>query len=98
MDSLSEWLSKIILLPFCLHRRFIFDNRLSSEVQRSLFDFLNSAWDLEFFHNCSLKGGKRAILERINNLDFAWHKIESFTLWLQAKHETVIKLQNQLSI
>ena len=28
--------------------------------------FIKSASDLEFFHNCSLKGRKRTILERIN--------------------------------
>ena len=32
----------IILLHFCLHRRFIFDDLLTSEAQRSLFDLLNS--------------------------------------------------------
>ena len=56
-----------ILLLFCLHRRFIFDNRLTGEAQRSLFDittefvYYDLASDLEFFHNCSLKGGKRTI-------------------------------------
>ena len=35
-------LSIIILLLFCLHRRFIFDNRLTGEAQRSLFVILNS--------------------------------------------------------
>ena len=32
----------LILLLFCLHRRFIFDNRLTGEAYRSLFDILNS--------------------------------------------------------
>ena len=41
---------------------------------------INSASDLEFFHNCSLKGRKRTILERINNVAFARHGIEPLTL------------------
>ena len=32
----------IILLLFCLHRGFIFDNRLTGEAKRSLLDILNS--------------------------------------------------------
>ena len=32
----------LILLLFCLHRMFIFDNRSTGEAQQSLFDFVNS--------------------------------------------------------
>ena len=35
-------LAGFIPLLFCLHGRFIFDNRLTGEVKRSLFDILNS--------------------------------------------------------
>ena len=39
---------------------------------------INSASDLEYCHNCSLKGGARSILERINNVAFAWCMIKIF--------------------
>ena len=32
----------LILLLFCLHRRFIFDSRSTDEAYWSLFDFINS--------------------------------------------------------
>ena len=47
---------------------FLADFILNLAQQRSLFDIINSASDLEFFHNCSLKGEKRTILELINNV------------------------------
>ena len=43
---------------------------------------------LRMLHICSLKGGKRTILELINNVAFAWHGNEPPTLWSQIKHET----------
>ena len=32
----------LILLLFCLHRRFIFNNRLTGKAWHGLFDFINS--------------------------------------------------------
>ena len=54
--------------------RSLFEIWLSNGVYLNIakeFLFINSASDLEFFHNCSLKGGNRIILESINNLVFA---------------------------
>ena len=42
--------------------------KLTDVMRRSSFDIINSASDLDFFHNCSLKGGIRTGLERINNV------------------------------
>ena len=55
---------------------------------------MNSASDSEFFHNCSLKGGKRTISEQTNNAAFSWHMIEPPSLWSQVKSRTT-KQQNQ---
>ena len=39
----TVWLAAVYpTVFFCLHRRFIFDNRLTGEVWQSLFDFINS--------------------------------------------------------
>ena len=40
--TLHYRLARVILVLFCLHRRFIFDNRSTGEAYRSLFDFINS--------------------------------------------------------
>ena len=47
----------------------------------NVFGIIKSTSDLELFHNCSLKGGKRTILEQNNSITFVWHGFEPPTLY-----------------
>ena len=51
----------------------LFEIWLSNRVYLNIakeFDIINSASDLKFFHNRNLKGGKKTISERINDVAF----------------------------